>query len=81
MSKYYPVMIAAFGILLILAGVGYGVFFAGMPGPDDSPAEAARVSMHGSLAFVGVCVGILCFLAGLVVGAIRLVSRKPGPHA
>jgi hypothetical protein len=81
MKKHYPLMLAAFGILLIVAGVGYGVFFAGIPGPDDSPAEAARVSMHGNLAFGGVCVGVLCFLVGVVVGLIRLLSRKPQRQA
>lgn len=81
MRKYYPLIVVAFGILLIVAGVAYGVFFAGLPGPDDSPAEAARVSMQGSIAFGGVCAGVLFFLGGVVVSAFRLFSRKQRPQA
>ncbi len=81
MRKYYPLIFVTFGILLIVVGVGYGVFFAGLPGPDDSPAEAARVSLHGNIAFGGVCIGVLLFLGGVVVSAFRLLSRKQRPQA
>ena len=81
MKKYYPLVFIGFGILLVVAGLGYGVIFAGIPGPDDSPAEAARVSFHGSIAFGGACLGMLFFLAGLVMGAIRLLLPKRQPQA
>ena len=81
MRKYSPLIVVAFGILLFVAGVLYGGFIAGIPGPDDSPAEAARVSMHGTIAFGAVSVGVLCFLAGIVAGVIRLFSRKKYPQA
>ena len=81
MRKYYPLIVVAFGILLIVVGVCYGVFFAGLPGPDDSSIEAARVSMHGSIAFGGVCVGALFFLGGVMVSAVRLFSRKQRPQS
>ncbi len=81
MRKYYPVIVVAFGILLIVVGVCYGVFFVGLPGPDDSPTEAARVSMHASISFGGVCVGALFFLVGIAVSAVRLFSRKQRQQA
>jgi hypothetical protein len=81
MRKYYPLIGVAFGILLIVVGVAYGVFFAGLPGPEDSPAEAARVSVHGSIAFGGVCAGVLFFLGGVLVSVFRLFSRKKRSQA
>lgn len=81
MKKYHPLILVALGILLFVAGVAYGVFVAGIPGPDDSPAEAARVSMHGNVSFGAVCAGVLCFLIGIVAGVIRLFSRKKQPQA
>ena len=80
MRKYYPLIVIAFGILLIVAAAGYGVLFPGLPGPDDSPAEAARVSMHAKIVFGAVSVGVLCFLAGIVAGVLRLFSRKKHPQ-
>lgn len=80
MRKLNPLIVVALGILTVVAGVVYGVFAAGIPGPDDSPAEAARVSMHGILSFGVVCVGVLCFLVGISAGVIQLFSRKKQPQ-
>jgi hypothetical protein len=81
MRKFNPLIVVALGILTVVAGVVYGVFAAGIPGPDDSPAEAARVSQHGNISFAAVCAGVLCFLAGTAAGVIRLFSRKKPPQA
>ena len=76
MKKFWPLIVVAVGILLIVSSAGYGVFFVGIPGPDDSPAELARQSMQGNFAVGGGFVGVLCLLIGVVAGIIRLVSRK-----
>ena len=57
MRKYHPLTVVALGVLLIVVGAVGGVFFAGLPGPDDSLAEVERVAMHGNIAFAGMCVG------------------------
>ena len=76
MKQYFPLIVVALGILLSVAGFLYAGFVGGIPGPDDSPAEAAHVSLHNEIGFGAVCVGVLSFLGGMVVGAIRLFSRK-----
>lgn len=76
MKKYDPILVVAFGMFLIVCGVAYGAFFAGLPGPDDSPSEVARVVKHGNIAIGTECVGALCFLVGAVVGTLRLFPRK-----
>ncbi len=43
MKQYYPLIVVALGILLSVAGFLYAGFVGGIPGPDDSPAEAAHV--------------------------------------
>jgi hypothetical protein len=32
--------------------------------------------LHNQIGFGAVCVGVLCFLGGIVAGVIRLFSRK-----
>lgn len=80
MKKYSPLIVAALGILLSVAGFLYAGFVGGIPGPDDSPAEAAHVQLLGMIGFTVVCVGALCFLGGIVAGVIRLFSRKMHPQ-
>lgn len=79
MKKFYPLAITALGVFLMAGGILYGAMFAGLPGPDDSPAEAARVSMHGNIAFGGLCLGVLAFLAGLLALSLRVFTRKLPP--
>ena len=81
MKQYYPLIVVALGILLSVAGFLYAGFVGGIPGPDDSPAEAAHVSLHNQIGFGAVCVGVLCFLGGIVAGVIRLYSRKKHPQS
>ena len=81
MKQYYPLIVVALGILLSVAGFLYAGFVGGIPGPDDSPAEAAHVSLHNKIGFGAVCVGVLCFLGGIVAGVIRLFSRKKHQQA
>ncbi|MCH1409566.1 MAG: hypothetical protein L7V87_11065 [Verrucomicrobiales bacterium] len=81
MKQYYPLIVVALGMLLFVAGFLYAGFAGGIPGPDDSLAEAAHVSMNSQIGFGAVCVGVLCFLGGIVAGVIRLFSRKKHPQA
>ena len=81
MGKYYPLIFVALGILLSVAGFLYAGFVGGIPGPDDSPAEAAHVSFHNKIGFGAFCIGVLSFLGGIVSGVICLFSRKSHPEA
>ena len=76
MKQYCRLIVVGLGILLSVAGFLYAGFVGGIPGPDDFPAEAAHVSLHNKIGFGAVCVGVLSFLGGMVVGVIRLFSRK-----
>ena len=76
MKQYCPLIVVGLGILLSVAGFLYAGFVGGIPGPDDSRAEAAHVSLHNMIGFGAVCVGVLSFLGGMVAGVIRLFSRK-----
>ena len=49
MKQNYPLIIVALGILLSMAGFLYAGFVGGIPGPDDSPAEAAHVQLRAVL--------------------------------
>ena len=76
MKQYFPLIVVALGILLSVVGFLYEGFVGGIPGPDDSPAEAAHVSLHNKIGFGAVCLGVLSFLGGMLAGVIRLFSRK-----
>ena len=76
MKQYCPLIVVGLGILFSVAGFLYAGFVGGIPGPDDSPAEAAHVSLHNMIGFGAECVGVLSFLGGMVAGVIRLFSRK-----
>ena len=76
MKQYCPLIVVGLGILFSVAGFLYAGCVGGIPGPDDSPAEAAHVSLHNMIGFGAVCVGVLSFLGGMVAGVIRLFSRK-----
>ena len=55
MKQYFPLIVVALGILLSVVGFLYAGFVGGIPGPDDSPAEAAHVSLHNKIGFGAVC--------------------------
>ncbi len=79
MKEFWPLIVVAVGVLLVVSSAGYGVFFVGIPGPDDSPDELARQSVQGNFAVGAFFLGALCLLIGVAGGIIRLVPRMRRP--
>ncbi len=73
MKKFWPLVLIAGGGMLLLASVVYGVVFAGIPGPDDSPSQLARQEFHGNIAFVGILLGGLILLTGGAAGITKWI--------
>jgi len=76
MKKYWPFLaLIVIGIVVILAGFVYDVFFAGIPYQDPTPELSAAYNLHSQIAAAIRCMGMSVCLAGwgalVVLGVIR----------
>jgi hypothetical protein len=62
-------VVGLIGLALLAVGIVYGVFFVGIPGPDDPPGELRRQAWHSSLAQLIALAGLLT----IVMGSITLI--------
>jgi len=80
MKRFWPLLVIAAGICLLVGGFVYDVMFAGIPYQDPTPEMSARYARHSRIASVLCWTGVGAFLFGGVAGIIRLVvrwSRRP----
>ncbi len=73
--RYFPLLLMGLGLLLLVAGFGYDLMFAGIPYQDPTPEMSARYAFHARIASAGYLVGGGAVLVGAVAGVIRVVVR------
>jgi hypothetical protein len=76
MKKYWPLALIVIGVMIILMGFVYDVFFAGIPYQDPTPELTAVYNLHSQIAAVIRCVGMRVCLAGGGVFAVLGIIRE-----
>lgn len=69
----------ALGLLILIAGLGYDIAFAGIPYQDPTPAMASAYRFHSRVASVIVVGGLALLLIGLVGSSavgLRSIPRR-----
>jgi len=79
MRRFLPIILILAGVFLLFSGLIYDVMFAGIPYQDPTPEMSARYAHHAHIASVIRWVGLWIFVAGALVGIIRLVLRRFRP--
>ena len=71
MKRFWPLLLIAAGICLLVFGIVYDVMFAGIPYQDPTPEMSARYARHSGIASVLRWAGVGAFLFGSVAGILR----------
>ncbi len=79
MTRFWPLLLAAAGLFLLLSGFVYDVMFAGIPYQDPTPEMSARYAHHARIASSTYWLGFGVFLLGLLAGIVRFVVRRFRP--
>ena len=79
MRRFWPHILIAAGLFLVVVGFIYDVEFAGIPYQDPTPEMSARYAHHAHIASVIRLFGFGVFLFGVIAGIIRLVVRRFRP--
>ena len=72
------IALPAAGLAVALAGLVYGVLFAGIPYQDPTPAMQARWEFHDQVSNVLIFSGGLCLLGGIVAAPFIWLRLKRG---
>ena len=64
------------GVVLLLAGFLYDIFFAGIPYQDPTPEMSASYARHARIASTIRYAGLLAFLTGVVIRILRLIGTR-----
>ena len=81
MKRFWPLILTAAGLFLLVGGFIYDVMFAGIPYQDPTPEMSARYAHHAHIASTICWFGVGFFLVGCFAGIIRLVVRRFRPPA
>lgn len=76
MKRFWPLILIAAGIFLLLGGFFYDVIFAGIPYQDPTPEMSARYDFHAHIASVIRWIGFGVFLFGSIAGIMGLLARR-----
>ena len=76
MRRSWPLLLAAAGLVLVVAGFVYDVAFAGIPYQDPTPAMAADYARHARVAALIRWVGLGLLLSGTVSSVTRRLTRR-----
>ena len=76
MKRRLALLFLLVGILLILAGFLYDLFFAGIPYQDPTPEMSANYARHARIAAIIRYAGLLAFLTGVVVRILRWIESR-----
>lgn len=79
MKRLWPLIPMAAGLMLILAGFVYDVFFAGIPYQDPTPELAAAYARHADNAACMFRSGAAIFVAGLACAAVNTILLRLRP--
>lgn len=73
--KRAGLFLVAAGIVAMISGIGWGVFFVGVPYPDPTPAQRAEEAFHLQVSSIGMLVGVVAIISSVVVFVVRWLVR------
>jgi hypothetical protein len=76
MKRFWPSILVAIGLLLIVGGFFYDVLYAGIPYQDPTPEMSANYDRQARIAGKIFWYGVGIFLLGAVGGIVRRVMRR-----
>jgi hypothetical protein len=71
-----PRTIIVAGLLLVVCGFFYDLFFAGIPYPDPQPAQQARWIFHKTASDRIMIAGLVATISGIVLACARWLAGK-----
>lgn len=69
----------AVGLLALVAGMGWGVLFVGVPYPDPTPAQRAEEAFHLEVSGTAMLLGVGALAGSLALFLLRLIWRQRPP--
>ena len=79
MKRFWPLILIAAGLLVVVAGFIYDVEYAGIPYQDPTPEMSAHYIHYAHIATSIRWFGFGVFLFGVIANIIRLVVRRFRP--
>jgi hypothetical protein len=79
--RSWPLLLAATGLVVFVAGFAYDVVFAGIPYQDPTPDMAADYARHARVASLIRWAGLGLVLPGVIAGFARRIARRAGRAA
>jgi hypothetical protein len=76
MKRFWPFLLIAAGLFLLLGGFIYDVVFAGIPYQDPTPEMLANYARHAHIASAIRWCGVGFFLFGASAGISRWAVRR-----
>lgn len=76
MRRYWPLVLIAAGLLLVIFGFAYDVMYAGIPYQDPTPEIAVEYARQAGIASTIRLFGAGAVASGLVAGVIVWVSGR-----
>jgi hypothetical protein len=76
MRRFWPLIVIAAGLFLLVGGFIYDAMFAGIPYQDPTPEMLARYNHHSRIASTIQGSGFGIFLFGLLASIIRRAVRR-----
>ncbi len=75
MRRFWPLMLLAAGLFVLISGFVYDLMCAGIPYQDPTPEMSANYAWHFHIATTIGLIGLGVFAAGLLAVILRLVMR------
>lgn len=79
MRRFWPALLIATGLLLLVAGFIYDVMFAGIPYQDPTPEMTANYNRQAGIAATIRWWGIGTLVFGVLLSIIRTIIRRFRP--
>jgi hypothetical protein len=76
MKRFWPLILIATGLILLLGGFAYDLNLAGIPYQDPTPEMSERFNRHKNIASVIYLCGVGALLVGVLASLIRWIIRR-----
>jgi hypothetical protein len=75
-KRWWPFILVAVGMTLLLGGFAWNVMFAGIPYQDPPPALVARYAWHARFSATMSWLGVLALATGFIAAVVRRLLQS-----